>query len=197
MTTILTFVLFVALAAGWAVTARLAVLWWRRLHTDRLTGLPNRDALTRAFARATRRGFAVGLLLIDLDKFKAVNDTYGHEAGNQLLRAVARQLGYACAFVGTGALPVRLHGDEFAVLLPDLPPGQGGLEAAQRCGSQVAAAIGCAVVERPEHTLRASASVGTAVAATWSADLPLLMRVADQRMYAAKKTETFAGRWSA
>lgn len=129
MTAMLTSVFLVALGAGWAVTARLAVVWWRRLHTDRLTGLANRDALARAFQRASRRSLAVGVLLIDLDKFKAVNDEHGHDAGNHLLRAVARQLAFAAV---PGSLPVRLHGDEFAVLLPDLPPGQAGIAAVRR-----------------------------------------------------------------
>lgn len=202
MTTTLTMILLVALSAGWALTARLALLWWRRLHTDPLTGLPNRAALVRAFRRATRRRLAVGVLLVDLDRFKQVNDAHGHDAGNVVLRTVARQLTFAA---GPGALPVRLHGDEFAVLLTDLPIGQAGIDTAQQRGVGVAAAIEAATVELPGETVRASATVGAAVAPTATADLSLLLRIADQRMYAAKTNTTGidrdastpAGRWSA
>lgn len=195
MSTTLTYVLLVDLAAGWVVTARLAVSWWHRLHTDTLTGLANRDALARAFRRATRRSLAVGVLLLDLDEFKAINDRHGHNVGNQVLRHVATRLALAA---GPGALPVRLHGDEFAVLLPILAPGQAGLDAAQHRAAGIVAAIGTAA-DLPGHTLRITASVGAAVAPAHTADLSLLLRVADQRMYAIKATNAAApvGRWSA
>lgn len=197
MTATLTMILLVVLAAGWAVTARMALVWWARLHTDPLTGLANRAALMRAFRRATRRGLAVGVLMVDLDGFKGVNDAHGHDGGNMLLRAVAHQLGFAA---GPGAKPVRLHGDEFAVLLSGLPMGQAGTDTAQRAATNVAGAIGAAAVELPGGTVRVTATVGVAVAPVWSADLSLLLRVADQRMYAAKTTdggEARVGRWSA
>lgn len=206
MTTTLTAVVLIVLAAGWAVTARMAVLYWGRLHTDPLTGLPNRAALMRAFRRATRRGFAVGVLLVDLDAFKAVNDAHGHDAGNVVLRTVARELLFAA---GAGALPVRLHGDEFAILLPSLAPGAAGQYDADLRAASVAAAIRAATVELPGETVRISATVGAAVAPVATADLSLLLRVADQRMYAAKtrtgnravdtsaSTPAGTGRWSA
>lgn len=198
MTSTLTAVLLVVLAAGWALTARMALLWWRRLHTDLLTGLANRAALLRAFRRATRRGRTVGVLLVDLDKFKAVNDEHGHDAGNHVLRRVARQLAFAA---GRNALPVRLHGDEFAVLLTDLPPGQAGIDTARQRATGIAAAIQSVTVELPGGTVRVGATVGAAVAPTWTADLSLLLRISDQRMYAAKTTSRaagpVAGRWSA
>lgn len=196
MTTTLTAVVLLVLAAGWAVTARMAAVWWRRLHTDPLTGLPNRAALVRAFRRATRRGLAVGVLLVDLDRFKAVNDAHGHDAGNVVLRRVARQLVFAA---GPGALPVRLHGDEFAVLLPSLPLGQAGQWVAEQRATGVAAAIGAVEVELSGQTVRVGATVGAAIALAATAELSLLLRVADQRMYAAKTTTSGAvvGRWSA
>lgn len=200
MTTSLVVVVLLALAAGWAVTARLAVLWWRRLHTDPLTGLPNRAALVRAFRRATRRGLTVGVLLVDLDRFKQVNDAHGHDAGNVVLRAAARQLAFAA---GPSALPVRLHGDEFAVLLPSLAFGQAGQQVAELRAAGVAASIEAATVELPGETVRVSATVGAAVAPVEAAELSRLLRVADQRMYAAKHRATSAaagelpGRWSA
>lgn len=195
MTTILTWVLLVALAAGWALTARLAVSWWHRLHTDPLTGLANRDALARAFGRAARRSAAVGVLLLDLDEFKAINDRHGHDVGNHVLRHVATRL---AATAGPGTLAVRLHGDEFAVLLPNLAPGQAGLDAAHNWAAAIAAAL-ATPVSLPGHALRITASVGAAVAPAHTADLSLLLRIADQRMYATKTANADApvGRWSA
>lgn len=184
MTTTLTVVALFALAAGWALTARLAWLWWRRLHTDPLTGLANRDALARAFARAQRRRRAVGVLLLDLDHFKAINDIWGHAAGNLVLRHVARQLAFHICSHRT-ALPVRLHGDEFAVLLIDLPPGAAGMRLAEQHAREVAVAIATPVAFGVDQ-LDVTATVGAAVSPAGEARLGALLRVADQRMYAGK-----------
>ncbi|TDP47847.1 diguanylate cyclase domain-containing protein [Zavarzinia compransoris] len=85
--------------------------------TDALTGLPNRRslqaALKRRAARAKATGGGLGLLLLDLDRFKEVNDTFGHPAGDHLLRVVAKRL---VAALGDRAVVARLGGDEFAVL---------------------------------------------------------------------------------
>jgi diguanylate cyclase (GGDEF)-like protein len=80
---------------------------------DPLTGLPNRALLWERFAAVADGPYAV--LLVDLDGFKAVNDTYGHQAGDELLCQVAARLRHAC---GAEATVARLGGDEFAVLLP-------------------------------------------------------------------------------
>lgn len=179
-------------AAIGLTTPGLLVTSWRahrltsRLHTDPLTGLANREALVRAFTRARRRetAAAVGVLLLDLDGFKQVNDQHGHDVGNQVLRHIATQL---TAVTGPGELPVRLHGDEFAVLLGRLPGGRHAqVVADSRAQAVRAATAGPARVAGVEIT--ATASVGAAVCATSHADLPALLRAADQRMYAAKPT---------
>jgi len=97
--------------------------------TDELTGLPNRRALTFALTRATSDGDPFSLLLFDLDRFKDVNDSYGHAHGDDLLREVAQRA--ARALPGE-ALLTRLGGDEFAVLLPG-----SGLEDADRFAADV------------------------------------------------------------
>jgi len=164
----------------------------RRLHTDRLTGLANRDQLTRTFRAACRRGPAVGVLLVDLDRFKQINDTHGHDAGNRVLRHVATQLHRACQ---AGELAVRLHGDEFAVLLGHLPSGAEAQRVAERRAAEFAA-----VISQPvwvgEHVLTVTPSIGAAMAAAWHADQSALLRAADQRMYAAKRGAVLVGRWS-
>src|SRR5438445_3971917 len=105
---------------------------WESNH-DELTELPNRKLLRRhgeqALAEAARAGRHVGLLLLDLDRFKEVNDTLGHLTGDQLLRVVATRLINA---VGAEDTVARLGGDEFAVLLPGVADEQEAMAIAQR-----------------------------------------------------------------
>lgn len=88
---------------------------------DPLTGLANRglfyETLDTAFQVSQKEGRLLGLMLIDLDKFKPVNDNHGHDAGDALLKRVASRLKAA---IGEAGIPARLGGDEFVVLLPDL-----------------------------------------------------------------------------
>ncbi len=103
---------------------------------DRLTGLPNKalflERLAQAIARAGRRKQVMGLLYLDLDRFKMVNDTLGHAAGDQLLVQVARRL-RACLRPEDGV--ARLGGDEFVVTFEDLPSAEEGLIVAERVNS--------------------------------------------------------------
>lgn len=152
---------------------------------DPLTALPNRrlflDRLTRALARAHRRDSYVGLVYVDMDEFKEVNDRHGHTVGDALLRAVATRLHDAVREEDTAA---RLGGDEFAVVLSELTVPGDALEVADKLR---------AVLSDPfDHDgleLRVSASVGCAVYPSDGADADDLMRAADAAMYGAK-TET-------
>lgn len=155
----------------------------RRLHTDELTGLGNRDALQRAFAATQRRsapGGLVGLLLCDLDRFKQINDRYGHRFGDRALQVVAGEL----RRFATGAeVPIRLHGDEFAVLLPNLGEVRSAEARARVLRRQIATG---------EHTLdgtsvQLSLSVGAAVDTASSTSLSALLNWADGRMYGSKR----------
>jgi diguanylate cyclase (GGDEF)-like protein len=176
-----------ALAAGLGTPAfalssvRVARLT-RQLTTDRLTGLGNRDALVRTFRCARRRGPVVGVLLLDLDGFKQVDDRYGHDVGNVVLSHVGKRLQSVC---GSGELAERLHGDEFAVLLTRLPAADGQGHAEERAGAITAALA--APVEVDGARVLVSASAGAAVCAVEHAGLSALLRAADQRMYAAKR----------
>ncbi|WP_433218789.1 diguanylate cyclase domain-containing protein [Dactylosporangium sp. CS-047395] len=172
----------VALALdGAALTAELTV---RALH-DPLTGLANRvligERLVQALARARRTGRHVGVLLLDLNGFKPVNDTLGHEAGDELLRAVAGRLTHCVRLEDTVG---RLGGDEFVVVAEDLPD----LYAAVRIAERVVESIDRPVIVNG-HSLPASASVG--VALSNEASLPdELLRQADSAMYTAKRSKS-------
>jgi diguanylate cyclase (GGDEF)-like protein len=157
---------------------------------DPLTGLLNRRGLADAMDDGGfGHGEPMALALADLDRFKPVNDAYGHAAGDQLLRELAWRLGQA---VGPGGVAARLGGDEFAVLAPldDHDPER---------GVEVLAARLLAVVERP-FTIRPGApedeepgvpvhvglSLGIAVAPADAAEASELMRRADAALYRAK-----------
>ncbi|MGH3432822.1 MAG: GGDEF domain-containing protein, partial [Thermocrispum sp.] len=141
----------------------------------------------------------------DLDFFKAINDLWGHDAGNLVLRHVARQLAHTCSGFGA-AVPVRLHGDEFAVLLTGLPLGAAGVELAEQRAHELAVVIGTLVTFGVDQ-LAVTGSTDVAVSPAWHADLSALLRAADQRMYAHKRracvdadvstTAGPVGRWSA
>jgi diguanylate cyclase len=176
-------------AAGAVMTGAVAarqVVAMRENHTlavtDGLTGLANRISLraelTRALDRAARSGRPVAVLLLDLDGFKQVNDTYGHEAGDALLTGVAAVLRDSLA---PGDLAGRLGGDEFAVVLAQ-PEGQpAGVVAARRVLARLAEPIvWCG------HALRARASIGIATSQPTDTAGDLLHR-ADLAMYRAKR----------
>ena len=140
---------------------------------DGLTGLANRRLFHERLAEALAGGGAT-VLLVDLDDFKTVNDSLGHEIGDQLLVAVAGSLRAA---VGPGALPVRLGGDEFAVLAGD--PAVPAETLAQRVLNAFTGPIG-------DHDLLVHASVGIATAGA-GATVDDLLRDADTALYAAKQ----------
>jgi diguanylate cyclase (GGDEF)-like protein/PAS domain S-box-containing protein len=151
--------------------------------TDPLTGLANRRALERtlagALARAAARGRVAAVLMLDLNGFKAINDSYGHAAGDAALREVARRL-RRC--VRERDLVARLGGDEFVVLLTDVGGSSG---AAQEACERVDAALSAPIVlEQGEMTLRAA--IGVATFPGDGADAPTLLAHADRAMYAAK-----------
>jgi len=151
---------------------------------DPLTGLPNRlllsDRLARGIASGQREGTLLAVMFIDLDHFKRINDTLGHEVGDELLREVSKRIG---GVLRRGDTLSRLGGDEFVVVLESL-------KAAEDAG-QVARKV-IEVVSQPYdlggHTLNTSASVGIAVYPTDGADATTLMRHADTAMYVAKSS---------
>ena len=168
-----------------------------RASHDALTGLPNRSLLTerlaQALSRAERKGWRVVLLFMDLDNFKVVNDSMGHEAGDRLLVAVAERLRRAVRPEDTVA---RLGGDEFVVLLEETD-----LEEATRVSDRIAESLrapfvlGGGALPRADtdegetgisREVFVSASVGIAVSDADRKEPGQLMRDADLAMYRAK-----------
>ena len=151
---------------------------------DALTGLPNRRALTeqlpKAMARSSRTGQTMALLFMDLDGFKAVNDTYGHDAGDELLQQFAQRV--QSLLRGTDTL-FRLGGDEFTLILENLA---GEAQDAERKAQQLLDAMGSPfALSTARVTL--SSSIGIALYAPGSAQSgDALLTLADGAMYQAK-----------
>jgi diguanylate cyclase (GGDEF)-like protein/PAS domain S-box-containing protein len=151
---------------------------------DALTGLPNRtllmDRLERALERARRSRTLVSVLFIDLDRFKPVNDSLGHAAGDQLLTLVGQRL-LKC--VRKSDTVSRLGGDEFVVVMEDIHQSS----EADRCARKIAASI-----TRPfdlgGHIVNLGASVGVATFPEDAGDASELLREADRAMYREKST---------
>jgi diguanylate cyclase (GGDEF)-like protein/PAS domain S-box-containing protein len=162
-----------------------------RAYHDPLTGVPNRELfgeyLEQGLRAATRRGAPAAVLMIDLDGFKAVNDTFGHQTGDAVLQAVARRLRAALRESDSVA---RLGGDEFAVLLPDTDTVQARF-VAEKLGE---------LVSRPVEIGRQRPAVGLSIGI---ASFPahghsgaLLLRRADSAMYVAKRGKLGCTVWS-
>jgi diguanylate cyclase (GGDEF)-like protein/PAS domain S-box-containing protein len=155
----------------------------RRLaYNDHLTGLPNRVLLTdrasQALARARREGSRLALLFMDLDRLKAVNDTLGHAAGDELLRQVGARLADAFRDEDTAS---RVGGDEFVLLVRVVDEAE-----AARIAERLVALVSEPFVVGGDEALT-SASVGVAIFPEHGADLDALMSVADAAMYVAKE----------
>lgn len=151
---------------------------------DPLTGLPNRvllaDRLERALLTAQRDNSTLALMFMDIDGFKQVNDNYGHEAGDVVLRTVARRIKAATRASDTLA---RVGGDEFVVLLPDI----GGSHNAHALAQKIATEGRRAIKLNAEAGAHLSLSIGIALYPTHGTTAAVLTERADQAMYKAKK----------
>ncbi len=153
---------------------------------DALTGLANRKRLTEQMAAAgeisLRSGRPMALCLLDLDRFKEINDTLGHHTGDRLLEIAAHRLVRAVRPEDTVA---RLGGDEFAVLLTEVPDADDAMDAAERIRAALA---------EPFHldgmTLQVETSIGVALYPQHTDNVPRLLQLADVAMYQAKEERT-------
>ena len=181
------------LLAVLGAAAAMAFAWWRRLRKeevlsqhramhDELTGLPNRlvlhDRLEQALLTSNREGASTALVVLDLDRFKEINDSLGHDYGDLLLQQIAPRLRSELRESDTVA---RLGGDEFAVILPKVA----GLDGALVVAEKLARAL-----EEPfvvnGMSLAVEASVGVAVSPDHGDDVRTLLQRADIAMYLAK-----------
>jgi diguanylate cyclase (GGDEF)-like protein/PAS domain S-box-containing protein len=174
---------YVAIVEDISESHRLSVELRHQANHDSLTGLPNRRAFERSLAETLRRARLDGshhaLGFIDLDDFKIINDTVGHQAGDQLLRQVANLLRHN---LREDDLLARLGGDEFAVIL-----GNCGLHQARNVGEKLRSALASATFEWEKSGFRASCSIGIVPINHSSSDAGSLQRTADIACYIAKE----------
>lgn len=151
---------------------------------DPLTGLPTRvllaDRVGQALLQRQRDHGHLALLFLDLDRFKPINDTLGHQAGDAVLCEVARRLRHVLRKSDTVA---RMGGDEFVVLLPDIA----GRDAAAAVARKLLDALDAPIVVE-QHQVRVTASIGVVLGPAQASDVSTLLRKADIAMYAAKRT---------
>lgn len=152
-------------------------------NTDVLTGLPNRRHALRRFASlwdaAVRDDGPLACLMIDADNFKVVNDTHGHDAGDAVLRALAKELSHS---VRTDDLVVRLGGDEFLVILPATP-----LDGAMKLAEALRESVSTLQVPAGGGVWHGSISVGVAARTASMGGIDDAMKAADLGVYVAKR----------
>ena len=145
---------------------------------DDTTGLPNRRALLAALARRLRHGRPCGLVMVDLDRFKVINDTFGHATGNRVLTEVGRRLS---DLPGPVAVAARLSGDEYALLV------DGDLDTTAAVAHAAHRALTATPVRLPDRSWAIDASVGYTTNRLGVTAVDLLTE-ADTAMYHAKRT---------
>lgn len=181
-----------------ALTIALAVLVWvfllrkrvreseeryrHQAQHDALTGLPSRlllqDRLDQALVRSARQGTALAVLMLDLDKFKQINDTYGHSAGDRTLQTTAERLSTVVRDTDTVA---RMGGDEFVVLLDNI----GFAREAEVIAEKVVKAL-CVPINLGDQVLPVSSSVGVCTTVGTKLTAEMLLKRADEALYKAK-----------
>ena len=147
--------------------------------TDGLTGIANRrtfeEVLEREISRARRNGEQVTLIMLDIDHFKKLNDTHGHQTGDDVLRAAATALAERCRDFDT---PARYGGEEFAVILPACSPRE-SLVAGERLRQ---------AISEGEAPVPVTASAGVATFPTHASDRQSLIKAADEALYESKRS---------
>jgi len=153
-------------------------------HYDPLTALPNRlllsDRLSHAIASANRRGRKLAVIFLDLDGFKPVNDTYGHEVGDELLRLLAKEMQTALREEDTLA---RIGGDEFVGVITDIGKDEECRAVLERLVNAISTPFVIKMLQ-----IKVSASIGIAFYPDDGTDSDILIRNADQAMYVAKQS---------
>lgn len=152
-------------------------------HFDALTGLPNRPQLAlrmpAAMAMAANSPKQLAVMFMDIDRFKSINDTWGHDVGDEVLKTFAMRLRET---LRTADAVARLAGDEFVVLAE----GVNNTQDAERVATKLLAAV-AAPIEIGHHTLQITSSIGITLYPADNADMETLLRHADEAMYEAKR----------
>lgn len=155
----------------------------RRVHTDTLTGVYNRFFLERSIEGIINLGLdgppSTGVLFIDIDHFKDINDTYGHEAGDQVLRMICRTMKGA---VRTTDIVGRWGGEEFLALVYDIP----NLSALKKIAEKIRALIQFSTLDIDQEILSVTTSIGGTLLLP-SDTVPSVVKRADELMYASKQ----------
>lgn len=156
---------------------------WKQANFDTLTGLPNRnmfhDRLEQELIKSNRSSLPLALLLIDLDEFKEVNDTLGHDVGDQLLKEAGHRITTCVRESDTVA---RLGGDEFMIILPEIHEKNKVDDIAEKIIDRLAEEY-----HLGNEVIHASGSIGITLYPSDASDIDSLIKNADQAMYAAKK----------
>lgn len=158
----------------------------RRLHeasvTDALTGFHNRryamERIEKDWSASSRTGRPISCMMIDLDNFKQINDTYGHDVGDKILIGIAAVLKKA---LRSNDVICRVGGDEFLVICPD-----SDADAVRTCAERLLVAADALIVESPRGLVRCGISVGVATRSAGMVDTGMLIKAADEGMYQAK-----------
>lgn len=158
---------------------------------DALTGLPSlrllHDRLERAMARAQRDGQGVAVLFVDLNGFKPINDHFGHEAGDAVLKAVAQRLQGGVRDADTVG---RIGGDEFLVILPDVADPAAAAQVRDKLDATLREPI---YLPGPKTLVSLSAAIGIAMFPAMATDMTTLLRLADEDMYRVKAAQKSSG----
>ena len=157
---------------------------WHQAYHDSLTGLPNRDSfierMKEAVVRAKRHNKNGALMFLDLDRFKIINDSLGHDAGDQLLRTVASRIQHS---IRETDMAFRMSGDEFVVILEALEIAEQAAVPARRVLKSMATPV-----TLEGHEVIANISIGITAFPKQDADIETLVKEADSAMYRAKQT---------
>jgi diguanylate cyclase (GGDEF)-like protein/PAS domain S-box-containing protein len=155
----------------------------RMAYHDPLTGLPNRrffmDHYARSLAYAKRNDIRMAVICLDVDLFKLINDTLGHDVGDEFLRKIAARLS---ASLRETDILARMGGDEFIILLPDVDSAEGAEEVMRRLFMEL---IKEWVIDG--HVLQSTISAGVAMYPNHSEDGAVLLKYADQALYQVKQ----------
>lgn len=153
---------------------------------DQLTGLPNRnlfkDQLNREIRKSNRNGQSLSLMFLDLDHFKDINDTLGHDKGDKLLKEVADRLTSCVRETDTVS---RLGGDEFAIILPEINNKARIETIAQKIINKLSSPF---YLDKKQIDYYISTSIGIVIYPDDGSDMKSLMKHVDQAMYAAKQS---------